>query len=166
MNTRPVASERLEPHCSDRLALRCRNSETGCIARASAFDQTIELAARNGIGYAVWELMISDCLDCADTRRWKHGLLYTDGTTRDAAAIAAVRGIYLNRGDTVPLAVPRPGVEHKPSALAKAAAAWLQAAAVSEPEPRAAAGASCKQEPSDVFASTNIHGGALGTLPV
>ena len=106
--------------------------------------------------------MISDCLDCADTRRWKHGLLYTDGTTRDAAAIAAVRGIYLNRGDTVPLAVPRPDVEHKPSTLAKAAAAWLQAAAVSEPEPRAAAGASCKQEPSDVFASTNIHGGALG----
>ena len=75
------------------MALRCRNSETGCIARASAFDQTIELAARNGIGYAVWELMISDCRDCADTRRWKHGLLYTDGTTRDPAAIAAVGSV-------------------------------------------------------------------------
>ena len=90
------------------------NSETGCIARASAFDQTMEMATRNGIGFAVWELMISDCLDCADTRRWKHGLLYTDGTTRDPAAIAAVRGIYLNRGDEVALAVPKTDVEHKP----------------------------------------------------
>ena len=81
-----------------------------------------------GIGFAVWELMISDCLDCADTRRWKHGLMYTDGTTRDPAAIAAVRGIYLNRGDLVPLAVPRPDVEDIPSTFAKAASAWLASA--------------------------------------
>ena len=72
--------------------------------------------------------MISDCLDCADTRRWKHGLMYTDGTTRDPAAIAAVRGIYLNRGDLVPLAVPRPDVEDIPSTFAKAASAWLASA--------------------------------------
>jgi hypothetical protein len=30
------------------------NSETGCIARANAFDRTIEMALRNGIGFAVW----------------------------------------------------------------------------------------------------------------
>ena len=29
------------------------NSETGCIARANAFDQTMEMAIRNGIGFAV-----------------------------------------------------------------------------------------------------------------
>ena len=68
------------------------NSETGCIARANAFDQTMEMAIRNGIGFAVWELMISDCLDCIDTRRWKHGLMFRDGTTRDPSAIAALRG--------------------------------------------------------------------------
>lgn len=27
------------------------NSETGCIARANAFDQTVEMAVSNGIGY-------------------------------------------------------------------------------------------------------------------
>ena len=48
------------------------NSETGCIARANAYDQTIELALRTGLGVVVWELMISDCLDCIDTRRWKY----------------------------------------------------------------------------------------------
>lgn len=30
------------------------NSETGCIARANAFDQTMEMALRNGIGFAIW----------------------------------------------------------------------------------------------------------------
>ena len=101
------------------------NSETGCIARANAFDQTMEIALRHGIGFAVWELMISDCLDCIDTRRWKHGLMYKDGTSRDPAAIAAIRGVYLNRGDDVALAVPRPDVEHRSSATTGSIRAWL-----------------------------------------
>ena len=84
------------------------NSETGCIARANAFDQTMEMAIRNGIGFAVWELMISDCLDCIDTRRWKHGLMFRDGTTRDPSAIAALRGIFLNRADNFELSAPTP----------------------------------------------------------
>ena len=141
------------------------NSETGCIARASAFDQTMEMAARNGIGFAVWELMISDCLDCADTRRWKHGLLYTDGTTRDPAAIAAVRGIYLNRGDEVALAVPKTDVEHKPDALAKAVAGWLAQTDSSSASASSAHAMSCSQPTSQIQKDTNLHGGAMGAHP-
>lgn len=109
------------------------NSETGCIARANAFDQTIEMAIRNGIGFAVWELMISDCLDCIDTRRWKHGLMYRDGTTRDPSAVAALHGIFLNRGDNLELAVARPDVEYAVSGTVAAAHAWLNAANSSAP---------------------------------
>ena len=47
--------------------------------QANAYDQTVEMAVTNGIGYVLWELMVSDCLDCIDTRRWKHGLMFTDG---------------------------------------------------------------------------------------
>jgi hypothetical protein len=104
------------------------NSETGCIARANAFDQTMEMAIRNGIGFAVWELMISDCLDCIDTRRWKHGLMFRDGTTRDPAAIAALHGVFLNRGDDIGLAVARPDVENAMSGTVKAANGWLKMA--------------------------------------
>jgi hypothetical protein len=104
------------------------NSETGCIARANAFDQTMEMAIRNGIGFAVWELMISDCLDCIDTRRWKHGLMFRDGTTRDPAAIAALHGVFLNRGDDIGLAVARPDVENAISSTVKAANGWLKMA--------------------------------------
>ena len=107
------------------------NSETGCIARANAFDQTMELAAKSGIGFAIWELMISACVDCIDTRRWKHGLFYGDGTTRDPLAIAAVRGTYINRrplsepDPALRPAVPRPDVEGLASSAIKAAAALL-----------------------------------------
>jgi hypothetical protein len=109
------------------------NSETGCIARANAFDQTMEMAIRNGIGFAVWELMISDCLDCIDTRRWKHGLMYRDGTTRDPSGVAALHGVFLNRGDNVELAVARPDVEHAVSGTVAAAQKWLDAANSSTP---------------------------------
>lgn len=101
------------------------NSETGCIARANPYDQTVEMATRNGIGFALWELMISDCLDCIDTRRWKHGLMYVDGTTRDPAAIAAVNGVFLNRGDSVGLAVPKPDVEGASSGTIDKVQSWL-----------------------------------------
>ena len=114
------------------------NSETGCIARANAYDATVEMALRNGIGYALWELMVSDCVDCMDTRRWKHGLMYRDGTTRDAAGALALRGIFLNRGERVSIAVPRPNVEGRVSSVASAASAWLVHPA------RAAGGASTR----------------------
>ena len=143
---------------------RSTNSETGCIARANAYDQTIEMAARNDIGYAVWELVISDCADCADTRRWKHGLLYIDGTTRDPAAIAAVQGIYLNRGDSLaaPPAVPKTDVEHKPANLAAAVKSWL----VSHPQQQAVEDEPmCRQDQNAVLNQTNIHGGKDGSHP-
>lgn len=101
------------------------NSETGCIARGNAFDQTMEMCTRNGMGFAVWELMISDCLDCVGSRRWKHGLLFSDGTTRDPAAIAALHGVYVNRGERVPLAVPRPDMEGEASNVANDIANWI-----------------------------------------
>ena len=70
--------------------------------------------------------MISDCLDCIDTRRWKHGLMFRDGTTRDPTAIAALHGVFLNRGDNVGLAIARPDVENAMSSTIKAAEDWLR----------------------------------------
>ena len=77
--------------------------------------------------------MISDCRDCIDTRRWKHGLMYKDGTTRDPSGIAALHGVFLNRGDNVELAVARPDVEHVVSGTVTAAQTWLDAANSSKP---------------------------------
>lgn len=77
------------------------------------------------IRYVLWELMISDCLECIDTRRWKHGLMFTDGTTRDPSAVAAVRGIYLNRGEAVSLAVPRADVEGISDRIGNDIVTWI-----------------------------------------
>lgn len=53
--------------------------------------------------------------------------MYQDGTTRDPSAIAALRGIFVNRGESYPLAVPRPDVEGTSSSIAEGIAAWLAA---------------------------------------
>ena len=37
--------------------------------------------------------------------------MFKDGTTRDPSAVAALHGVFLNRGDNVPTAVARPDVE-------------------------------------------------------
>ena len=45
------------------------NTETGCYSLATPYDQAIKLHNSYGFGYTLWELMVSDCEDCADKRR-------------------------------------------------------------------------------------------------
>jgi hypothetical protein len=99
------------------------NSETGCISRANSYDQTIELHQMYGVGWVIWELMISECQDCVDTRRWKHGIVYSDGSIRDAAAVAAVSGFFIKRQGEI--AVPRPDVEGVSTQVVKLGKLWL-----------------------------------------
>ena len=76
-----------------------------------------------GVGWVIWQLMISDCQDCVDTRRWKHGIVYPDGSIRDAAAVAAVSGFFVRRQGEI--AVPRPDVEGVSTQVVKLGKLWL-----------------------------------------
>jgi phage tail protein X len=69
------------------------NTEIGCIARANPYDVTLEEHMRAGMGWYIWELMI--------TRRWGdvHGVFYPDGAVRDPAIPAAMFGLFRNRSD-------------------------------------------------------------------
>jgi hypothetical protein len=68
------------------------NGEIGCIARVNPYDVTLEEHWRAGIGWYMWELMI--------THQWGrvHGIFYPDGTVRDPSIIASVLGFFRNRG--------------------------------------------------------------------
>ncbi|ACB74382.1 hypothetical protein [Opitutus terrae] len=68
------------------------NTEIGCTARANPYDVAIEEHARAGMGFYVWELMV--------TKNWGnvHGIFYPDGTVRDPSIAAALLGLYRNRG--------------------------------------------------------------------
>jgi hypothetical protein len=73
------------------------NTELGCLGRANPYDITLKEHTEAGIGWYIWELMI--------TRRWGdvHGVFYADGTVRDPSIAAAVLGFFRNRGpDVVP----------------------------------------------------------------
>jgi hypothetical protein len=50
------------------------NTEIGCVARANPYDVTLEEHVNAGVGWYIWELMI--------TKRWGnvHGVFYPDGT--------------------------------------------------------------------------------------
>lgn len=52
-------------------------------------------------------------------------LRFRDGSTRDPTAIAALHGVFLNRGDNHELAVARPDVEGSVSRAVAEATAWL-----------------------------------------
>jgi len=75
-------------------------SEIGCIGRANPYDVALEEYNKAGIGWYIWELMI--------TKRWGtvHGIFYADGTVRDPSIVAALMGCYRNRGPNVVAAVP------------------------------------------------------------
>jgi hypothetical protein len=68
------------------------NTEIGCIARANPYDVTLEEYWKAGMGWYMWELMI--------THQWGrvHGIFYPDGTVRDPSIVAAVLGMFRNRG--------------------------------------------------------------------
>jgi hypothetical protein len=80
------------------------NTEIGCIARANPYDVALEEYSKSGMGWYIWELMI--------TGQWgtAHGVLYADGTVRDPAIVAALLGFFRNRGpEVVPAAPDREG---------------------------------------------------------
>ncbi len=68
------------------------NSEIGCIARANPYDVTLQEHMQAHVGFYIWELMI--------TGNWGtvHGVFYPDGTVRDPAIVAALLGMFRNRG--------------------------------------------------------------------
>ncbi len=76
------------------------NTEIGCVARANPYDVTLEEHMKAGIGWYVWELMI--------TKRWGnvHGVFYPDGTVRDPGIPAAMLGLFRNRSPNVVLEFP------------------------------------------------------------
>jgi hypothetical protein len=100
------------------------DTEIGCIARANPYDVTLEEYAKSGMGWYIWELMI--------TGQWgtAHGVLYADGTVRDPTIVAALLGFFRNRGpEVVPAAPDREGfvtnaVAENKRWLADPGAAW------------------------------------------
>lgn len=76
------------------------NTEIGCIARANPYDVALEEHMQAHVGWYIWELMI--------TRHWGtvHGVFYADGTIRDPTIVAALFGMFRNRGEEVVPAAP------------------------------------------------------------
>jgi hypothetical protein len=76
------------------------NTETGCVGRANPYDVALGEHANAGVGWYIWELMI--------TARWGtvHGVFYPDGTVRDPSIPAAILGFFRNRGGPVVLEDP------------------------------------------------------------
>lgn len=72
------------------------NSEIGCVARANPYDVILEEYMRAGMGWYVWELMITGS-------HWGpiHGVFYGDGTVRDPSIAGAILGFFRNRGEEV-----------------------------------------------------------------
>lgn len=76
------------------------NSEIGCIARANPYDVALQEYMQAHVGWYIWELMI--------TGNWGtvHGVFYPDGTVRDPTIVAALLGMFRNRGKSVIEEVP------------------------------------------------------------
>jgi len=93
------------------------NTEIGCIARSNPYDVTLEEYEKSGMGWYLWELMI--------TGQWGnvHGVFYPDGTVRDPSIVAALLGFFRNRG---PAVVPEvPDRENRVTAAVSANQHWL-----------------------------------------
>ncbi len=89
----------------EKLGIQVINTETGCLARANPYDLVLEISQEFGMGWVLFELMISGrCID-------EHGIFYPNGTIRDAGTIAAMFGCFRNRGDSV--VPPNPNREGK-----------------------------------------------------
>jgi hypothetical protein len=63
-------------------------TEMGCVGRGNPYDVALREYHKAGIGFYIWELMI--------TKGWGdiHGVFYPDGTVRDPAIPAAIMGIF------------------------------------------------------------------------
>jgi hypothetical protein len=102
------------------------NTEIGCVARANPYDVTLEEHMKAGVGWYIWELLI--------TGQWGtvHGVFYPDGTVRDPSIVAALFGMFRNRGpDVVPEVPDREGhltraIENNRGWLADADPDWAK----------------------------------------
>ena len=76
------------------------NTEIGCVGRANPYDLALQEHMDAGVGWYIWELMI--------TARWGtvHGVFYPDGTVRDPSIPAAILGFFRDRGASVVLEDP------------------------------------------------------------
>jgi len=100
------------------------NTEMGCIARANPYDMAIEEHMKAGVGWYIWELMI--------THSWGtvHGVFHPDGTIRDPTIVAALMGFFRDRDEgTMPAVPDREGyvtraVNNNKKWLADPAATW------------------------------------------
>lgn len=92
---------RIEASCRRALELSTKygkpviNNETGCLCRANPYDLTIQIHDEYKIGWYIFKLMIEEGI-------WQdaHGICYPDGTVRDPAIVAAIRGFFRNRSST------------------------------------------------------------------
>src|SRR5277367_1204946 len=99
------------------LGKQVMNTEIGCIARSNPYDVTLEEYEKSGMGWYIWELMI--------TGQWGnvHGVFYADGTVRDPSIVAALLGFFRNRGTNV---IPEvPDREGRVTAAVSANKNWL-----------------------------------------
>lgn len=108
------------------------NTEIGCVGRANPYDVTIQEHNNAGVGWYIWELMM--------TRQWGtvHGVFYPDGTVRDPSIAAAVLGLFRNRGpEIIPEDVDREGwvtkaVGNARQWLAQPDASWQEGLDIAE----------------------------------
>ena len=93
------------------------NTEMGCLGRANPYDVTLQEHMNAGVGWYIWELMI--------TGSWGtvHGVFYPDGTVRDPSIVAALLGMFRNRGPEVVL--EDPDREEWVTKAVASAKAWL-----------------------------------------
>jgi hypothetical protein len=94
-------------------------TETGCLGRANPYDMALETYSKAGIGWYIWELMISES-------HWGriHGVVYPDGTVRDPSIAAALMGFFRNRGpEVIPAALDQ---EKAISRVVEEARRWLE----------------------------------------
>ena len=77
------------------------NTEIGCICRANPYDVVLQEYLNAGMGWYIWELMITKS-------QWGpvHGVFYQDGTVRDPSIPAAILGFFRNRGPAIVPTLP------------------------------------------------------------
>ena len=75
-------------------------TETGCICRGDAYELELEMCEKYHLGWMLFNLVIEGS--------WSdvHGLVYPDGTIRDATTIAAMFGFFRKRDEGRILANP------------------------------------------------------------
>ncbi|MBO7653657.1 MAG: cellulase family glycosylhydrolase [Kiritimatiellae bacterium] len=82
-------------------------TETGCLARANAYEMALQFCHEYKMGWVLFNLIIAGrCID-------EHGIFYPDGTIRDAGTISAMFGCFRNRGLDSAIVPPNPNREGK-----------------------------------------------------